>query len=478
MDKPTLGQQIATSGDGMDITRPWVGALSQPSDPLLRKAGTDVKIYEELLSDWQVKAMWQQRQRAVVSREWQVDAGGDRPIDIAAADHLREQLNRVGWDRVTERMLYGVYYGYAVSEIIYGHDDRYITWEAIKVRNRRRFRYTPAGELRLLTPNNMVDGVPCPEPYFWHYATGADHDDEPYGMGLAHWLYWPVLFKRNGVKFWLFFLDKYGMPTAKGEFDPKTATEDDKKKLLEAGEAIRTDSTVLIPKGMALELLEAARNGTADYKALYDAMDAAIAKVTVGQVASSQGTPGRLGNDDLQGDVRLDLIKADADLVCESFNNGPVRWLTRWNFPDAELPRVYRVVEEPEDLEGRAERDEKVSRMAGYKPTRHYVEKTYGIELADEPPPAPPTEFAESTAPSDPAEAMLVRTEAQVQPVVDGWNRQLAELAEGGASLDQVRDQLLAMAPELSLDEYAQRMTEALSLAQLAGRNDIEDEVR
>ena len=33
MDKPTLGQQIATSGDGMDITRPWVGALSQPADP-------------------------------------------------------------------------------------------------------------------------------------------------------------------------------------------------------------------------------------------------------------------------------------------------------------------------------------------------------------------------------------------------------------------------------------------------------------
>ena len=90
MDKPTLGQQIATSGDGMDITRPWVGALSQPADPLLRKVGADVKIYEELLSDWQVKSVWQQRQRAVVSREWQVDAGGDRPIDQAAADHLRE----------------------------------------------------------------------------------------------------------------------------------------------------------------------------------------------------------------------------------------------------------------------------------------------------------------------------------------------------------------------------------------------------
>ena len=38
--------------------------------------------------------------------------------------------------------------------------------------------------------------------------------------------------------------------------------------------------------------------------------------------------PGRLGNDDLQADVRLDLVKADADLICESFNQGPARWLT------------------------------------------------------------------------------------------------------------------------------------------------------
>ena len=72
----------------------------------------------------------------------------------------------------------------------------------------------------------------------------------------------------------------------------------------------------------------------------------------------------------------------------------------------------------------------------------------------------------------------MARTESQVQPVVDGWNRQLADMAEGGASIEQMREQLLAMAPELSLDEYSQRMTEALSLAQLAGRNDIEDEVR
>ncbi|MCO1337150.1 DUF935 domain-containing protein, partial [Microbulbifer sp. OS29] len=114
---------------------------------------------------------------------------------------------------------------------------------------------------------------------------------------------------------------------------------------------------------MAIELLEAARSGTADYVSLYDRMDAAIAKVCVGQTASSQGTPGRLGNDELQSDVRLDLVKADADLVCESFNRSIARWLTEWNYPGAQVPRVYRKVEPPEDLNQTADRDKKIVDM-------------------------------------------------------------------------------------------------------------------
>ncbi|HHA2395755.1 TPA: DUF935 family protein, partial [Stenotrophomonas maltophilia] len=106
----------------------------------------------------------------------------------------------------------------------------------------------------------------------------ADHDDEPYGLGLAHWLYWPVLFKRNGLKFWLIFLEKFGMPTAVGKYDTN-ATDPEKAKLLQATRAIQTDSGIIMPKGMELALLEAGRSGTADYKALQDYMDATIQKV-------------------------------------------------------------------------------------------------------------------------------------------------------------------------------------------------------
>jgi len=71
------------------------------------------------------------------------------------------------------------------------------------------------------------------------------------------------------------------------------------------------------------------------------------------------------------------VVKSDADLLCESFNRGPMAWLTAWNFPEAQPPRVWRHTEPPEDLQTRAERDNKIFAL-GYEPTEQYIEETYG----------------------------------------------------------------------------------------------------
>src|SRR5690606_2709720 len=131
-------------------------------------------------------------------------------------------------------------------------------------------------------------------------------------------------------------------------------------KALAALRAIASETAVLAPEGVEIDLLEAARSGASDYDTMRKAMDAAVAKIVIGQTASSEGTPGRLGNDDLQADVRLDLVKAAADRVCESFNRQVARWLTEWNFPGAGVPKVWRKTEPEEDLRARAERDAKI----------------------------------------------------------------------------------------------------------------------
>jgi len=486
--RPVRDVEIASTRDGIDITRGYSGPLLVPADRVLRdRGGNDLSLYERVLSDPKAMSTFRDRRNAVVQCEWIVDAASDRRVDRKAADHLRKQLQRVGWDRVSNLMLYGIWYGYAVAEIMYGVEDGLITWDAIKVRNRRRFRFTPGGELRMLTFSNMFEGVELPPTKFWHFATGADNDDEPYGLGLGHWCYWPVLFKRNGIQFWLTFLDKFGAPTGVGKFDAGTADKSEQSKLLAAVHAIRSDSGVIIPKDMEIELLEAARSGSVDYRSLHDTMDATIAQAVIGQVASSQGTPGRLGNDDLQGDVRDDLVKADADLKCESLNLGPVRWLTRWNFPDADPPRVYRVTEEDEDLGERAKRDETIYRL-GFKPSLDYVHSTYGgewverapspedslIDIPPMPPPAPA--FAAPAAERDRVDQLAPLLQAAAQPVVDDLVERARRLVRASGSLDEVRDAL----PSLFGDEPPARLTSAIqdgiAVARLAGQSDASDD--
>lgn len=506
LPRPEIGREIATTADGIDITRGYTGPLLEPYDSVLRNRGAgDLLIYEQVYSDPEVKSTLNQRQLAVTQCEWQVDAGGERPIDIEAAEFLRQQLHKIGWDNVTTKMLMGVFYGYAVAEIIYKPDGDRMGIDAIKVRNRRRFRYGKEGDLRLLTMNQMYEGIPAEAPYFWNFCCGADNDDEPYGQGLAHWLYWPVLFKRNGIKFWLIFLEKFGMPTAVGKYDAD-ADAGERSKLLQATRAIQTDSGIIMPKGMELDLLEAARSGTADYKTLQDAMDATIQKVVLGQTASTQGTPGKMGNENLQSDVRDDIIKADADLVCESFNIGPARWLTEWNFPGAAVPRVYRVTQEPEDLDAQAARDEKLNNI-GFKRTLAHMEKIYGGEFTETAPPAPavlppgvagtpsaisdarfaeagrtvldllhrhyPASFADGAGVPDPSVPMAQQLSRQLAPIGDKWVEQIRTLANNAGSLEEFYDQLAELAPDMSLEAFAAAKADALTAATLAGRADV-----
>lgn len=476
------GRELAGTGEGNDITRPYLGPLAEADDSVLRKRGGGrLDIYKEVLNDDEVKSAFTQRQDAVISREWKVEPGGDKPIDAEAAEAMSELLKSVGFDRVTKLMHFGVFYGYAVAELIYGIKDNLYWIDDIKVRDRRRFRFSPAGELRLLTQNNMHEGIACQAPYFWHYATGADHDDEPYGLGLAHWLYWPSFFKRNDIKFWLIFLEKFGMPTAVGKYGTGATTEQ-KRDLLALTRAIQTDSGIIIPETMNLDLLQIARSGAGDYKAFYDSMNESIRRVTVGQITSSGGASSSIGGDEsLQAAVLASIAKSDSDVMCESWNRGPGSWFTQMNFPGAAVPQVSRIFDEPEDLKSLSERDKNIIESTGYRPTLAVIQDKYGGEWEEKPQTQvvgttqieKNVEFAEQQQNNFAPVLQSNRLNTEIQAVTDKWINQIKELVDNVQSLEELRDKLFELIPDMQLDEYAKVMAQALTAANLAGRKEL-----
>ncbi len=354
----------------------YLKLLTNPDTVLSKKGGGNYTIYRETLRDDQVKSTFQQRRLAVVASPWEVDPGlENNRAAKKAADALRENLKAIPFDTITDQMLFGLYYGHAVAEVMWQIDGSMVSIADIKVRDRARFRYGIEGGLFLQRKDYQFD--PMPERKFWTFSTGEDNSDNPYGLGLAHYLYWPVYFKRSDIKFWLIFLEKFGMPTikgtlSKGDIDNQAT----RNKLLAALNSVATDQAIIVPEGAAVELIEAARSGTADYDGMKKAMDAAIAKIVLSQTMTTDNGSSR-SQAEVHSGVKEEVVKADADLICESFNRTVVKWWTEYNFPGAVAPRVWRRTEPEEDLNKRAERDSKIISL-GYEPTEEYILETYG----------------------------------------------------------------------------------------------------
>lgn len=370
-----LGAEIATTADGRDITQPWVSGLREPKDPRLSGA-VDWGIYDRIYQDDQVKSTFQQRRLAVVKHTWSVLPGdeGD-PRSVEAAEKFGATINRIGWDRITDKMLYGIYNGYAVAEVMWAPRDGLYDIDRIKVRHARRFRYDAEMRLRMLTTSGGLGEI-MPDRKFWTFKSGGSNDDEPYGRGLAEWLYWPVLFKRNGIGFWNIFLDKFGSPTAVGKYRPGTP-KSEQAKLLAALQAIATDSGITVPEGMEILFLEAARSGTGNYAELCRYMDEMIAKIILSQTMTTQNGSSR-SQAEVHQDVKFEVVKSDSDLLCDSFNIEVPRWWTDLNYgPDVASPIVSRPVEQETDTKAQAETDEILDRI-GWVRTEESFRDTYG----------------------------------------------------------------------------------------------------
>ena len=414
--RPEIGTEIATIGDGKDVTRGYVSDWSYlpPQDKILRyQGGIDYELYEEILQDDRVHATLSQRRSAVTSRDTEVIPGGKMRRDKMAAEFIEDVLEHIKWDTVTDMMLYGVFYGYSVAEALWMRDGPRVAIDRLKVRNRRRFVFDQDFNLKLLTTGNY-NGELLPPNKFWTFSLGADNDDEPYGRGLASKLYWPWWFKRHQVKFWLVLLEKFGTPTVVGQYS-RNATPDERRNLRRACEAVIGSAAVTMPDDMIVALLEASRSGSVDYESFYDAMQTAITTVVLSETMTTQDGSS-LSQAQVHMEVRKELVEADADLVCDSFNRTIVRWLTAWNFPGAAAPKVTRRMEDPAALKALADRDKVIVDM-GHRLDANYVERTYGVVLdrtepGPPPSPAPGPEFAEDD--DDPADVLSDRLAASL----------------------------------------------------------------
>lgn len=470
--------EFKTLSDGSLDLAYFAGELLPNPDRILMSLGGDLRNYAKLLRDDQVHSLLQQRQDALIAAEWEVVPGGEDSRDEEAADFLRQQLSALSWDAITRKMHKGLLYGYSVGECLWGQDGNRIMLEDIRVRKPWRFGFGKDGELKL----RVMAGVSLmPERKFWVATWGADDDDNRYGTGLGYHLWWPCYLKRNGAKFWAAFLDKFGTPSTKATY-PNGATEEEKDTALRAARALRSESAVAMPEGFDIQILEASHTGTASYAEFLAYWDDAIAKVILGQTGTTkQGQYAGTG-DVLEG-VKAEMIKADADLLCESFNRGPAVWLTEWNFPGAKAPQVWRSVTNTRRMQAEAERDkatyelglelsdEEISRRYGDAWQRRAGASPAGAGTSMGSPDASFAEREEEDEPGDLAGQLAEVADPHVSDMVEAIRRELDDVLASGGSFAEFSARLSELYPVLDTADLTEALEGAFLAANLAGRN-------
>ena len=313
-----------------------------------------------------------------------------------------------------------------------------------------------------------------PEGKFWIAVWGADDDDSPYGQGLGHALWWPVYLKRNGAKFWAAYLDKFGSPSVKSKY-PAGATEKEKATALEAAKAFRNESAVAVPEGFDVELIEAAKNSGGSYEEFLKYWDGAIAKIILSQTGTTQ--QGQYsGTAEVLNDVKSELVKADADLLCESFNDTVATWLTEWNFPGAKTPQVWRKVPNTRREEAQRAAD-KGAYEIGLELTDDAINRRYGEDwkrraAAPVSVPSDSPAFAEPgrDEPGEIAEQLESVTNAAGTGMINMIRAELDAAIRAGEDFAAFSDRIAGLYPVMDTAELAEALEGAVLAANLSGR--------
>ena len=493
IDTEALKTVIATVQ--RDITHPFfTGVLRQQDDTLLQRGGNKgIKIYDEIERDAKVFSSLQKRKLAVIGRPWQVDPATDNARDMAAAEMVKRNLLRINFDTVTLNALDAILKGYSIGEVIWGQDGKEFVIERILPRNARRFTFDLEFKPRMLTWENLMVGEALPERKFIVHSYGGK-DGSPFGLGLGTRLFWPAFFKRQDISSWLVFLDKFASPTAVGKYNPG-APASDVDNLMAAMQSIAQETSIAIPEGMVVEFLEASRSGGSDaYERMARYMDEQIEEIVLGDSGGKGGGGALAAAAITKKEVRIELVKADADLLSDTLNASIAQWLVDLNMPGAGVPRISRIVEEPTDLLAKSERDKNIHAI-GYRPTLRYVHETYGGEWEAVPVPgaksatpaaAPPAgaEFAESDATRlagqialEAALAATIDDRAQkLQPLASALLVPLVDALEKATSFEEAFNVIAEAFPLMDSDRLTELLGQAEFVAQILGQNEPVDQ--
>ncbi len=471
-----LLNELATHQNATGFTS-FLNILPDP-DPVLKKQGKSLSVYKELTSDDHLFSVMGTRIAGVRSKEWAIDRGGSKTRQAKIIEDLF--TNTIKPFDLMGSIMDAPFYGYSVMEVIWEQRDGLFLPARIVSKPKEWFAFTPSGELLLKTRSNLSgESVPA---YKFLVARSRASYENPYGEKILSRCFWPVAFKKGGIKFWVTFAEKYGMPFMIGK-KPRSAKKEETEALADQLENMIQDAVGVIPDDASVEIVEASgKASSADvYERLANFMNASISKAVLGQTLTTEvGKTGSYAASQTHEQVRGDLITEDTHLVEDTINT-LIGWIWELNFGSGNKP-VFSLYEEEDVDKALAERDQ-ILTNAGVKFTKSYFMKAYGFEEGDieiaetsKPTSTPSVQnFSETPPQPKPADELdrqskALDTKAQEQEILSG----VLSILDSASTYEEAIDAILGAYPTFELPALQNTLDRLTANSMILGGVNVE----
>ena len=474
----SLTQEVATRQiEGFFTT--LYDALPNP-DPVLRKSGKSIEILDEIKREPQVSTCKISRKSGVKKRKWKLETENSAASTVSTIEQVLKNLKIR--DIITE-MLDAWGYGYQVGEVVWKREGNLLIPDRITGKPQPWFHFGKDNELRIKTKAFDLRGEPVQDRKFLLSRYEASYAN-PYGEAQYSMCFWPVTFKRGGLKFWAKFLEKFGMPHAIGKL-PRSASSTERRDLLNSLSQMVQDACAVFPEDATVELLTHNVTGSSDaYEKFAQYHDAQISKVILGHSGAADSTPGRLGNDNTALEVRSDIVDDDCAMIEESFNT-LIKWIHELN-PSLGVQRPrFSMYEESDVDKGRADRDQMLLNTGKIRLSKKYYVKNYDfdeddIEVIDEPDTSPefaaqPTKAVRDKPQSTLDTLLTVLPDSLLQTQIETVLKPVFDLIEKSENYSEITDGVARLFPDLKTDEIEKLLEQTLFLSENWGRINAND---
>jgi phage gp29-like protein len=486
---------------------PSQGLTPQKLATIFKQAdGGDIYSQAELCEEMEEKdthlfSQLQTRKNAVLGLDYEVAPYSDSSEDRKIAEFVNDVFyNLNDFDDSLLDSLDAIGKGYSMCEIMWATDSRYAVIERMEwIHAKKAIFYDIAADSwkrlyqmpRIVTEAEPFKGeIMPPFKLMYHrYKARSGYDTRAGLLRVCAWMY---LFKNYAIKDWVAFMEVFGIPLRLGKYDAGAGRED-KDALIAAISSLGSDAAGIISKNTEIEFVEAQKGQSKEnpFQGLAEFCDKQMSKAVVGQTASSEGTPGKLGNEDAQDKVRHDLIKADCEALAKTLRFQAIRPLVGYNFGwDKPLPWFDFKFEPPEDLKALSEVYKNLSEI-NYPLTVEHVSERFKVPVPEK----GQTVLAPKTSQGafkhglivakqgrfppeqENIEALVASTGDRSAQALSGLTAPIKKIIAEAESLEDVRDRIIASYSDMDKNVLADLLARAMFVAELYGRASVNREM-